>query len=91
MTKAELIDKLQKGAGKDLSKKALGELLDELFGHIGKAVKRKQRFAYPGFGTFQLKKRAPRVGRNPKTNEPVPIPASKTVVFRPAPGLKSAL
>lgn len=91
MTKAELIEKLQKGAGKDLSKKALGEIVDEVFLHIGKAVKRKKRFTYPGFGTFQLRKRAARVGRNPKTNEEVPIPSHKTIVFKPAPNLKSSL
>lgn len=91
MTKAELIERLQKGAGKDLSKKALGELVDEVFLNIGKAVKRKKRFTYPGFGTFQLKRRAARVGRNPRTNEEVQIAAHKTVVFRPAPALKSAL
>lgn len=91
MTKAELIERLQKGSGKDLSKKALGELVDEVFLHIGKAVKRKKRFSYPGFGTFSLKKRAARVGRNPRTNEEVAIPSQKTVVFKPAPNLKSSL
>lgn len=91
MTKAELIERLQKGAGKDLSKRALGDLVDEIFGHIGKAVKRKKRFSYPGFGTFRLQKRAARIGRNPKTNEEVQIPAHKTVVFKPAPNLKSSL
>lgn len=91
MTKAELIDKLHKGAGKNLSKKVLGEVVDEVFQHIGKAVKRKKRFTYPGFGTFQLRKRAARVGRNPRTNEEVQIPSHKTVVFKPAPSLKSSL
>ena len=91
MTKAELIEKLQKGPGKELSKKLLGEIVDEVFGHIGKAVKRRKRFTYPGFGTFQLTKRAARVGRNPRTNEQVQIPAHKTVTFKPAPNLKSSL
>ena len=91
MTKAELIEKLQKGSGKNLSKKAIGELVDEVFVHIGKAVKRKRRFSYPGFGTFQLRKRAARVGRNPRTNEEVQIAAYKTIVFKPAPNLKSSL
>lgn len=91
MTKAELIEKLQKGAGKELSKRALGEIVDEVFSNIGKAVKRKKRFTYPGFGTFQLRKRAARVGRNPRTNEEVKIPAHRTVVFKPAPNFKSSL
>ena len=58
MTKAELIEKLQKGAGKDLSKKELSILIDEVFDHISKSVKKDKRFVYPGFGTFQLRKRA---------------------------------
>jgi DNA-binding protein HU-beta len=91
MTKAELIEKLQKGAGKDLSKKALGELVDELFDVIAKSVKKDKRFAYPGFGTWTVKKRAARVGRNPKTGEEIKIAASKTVSFKAAPNLKSIL
>jgi integration host factor subunit alpha len=84
MTKAELIEKLQKGAGKDLSKKALGELVDELFDVIAKSVKKDKRFAYPGFGTWTVKKRAARVGRNPKTGEEVPIHPRRVLTFRPS-------
>lgn len=91
MTKAELIEKLQKGAGKELSKRALGELVDEVFDHIAKSVKKEKRFAYPGFGTFTLRKRAARVGRNPRTGVEIKIGASKTVAFKPAPNLKSSL
>lgn len=91
MTKAELIEKLQKSSGKDLSKKALGELVDEVFDLVSKSVKKDKRFSYPGFGTFTLRKRAARVGRNPKTGEQIKISASKTVSFKPAPNLKSSL
>lgn len=91
MTKAELIEKLHKGSGKGLSKKALQEVVDELFDHIAKSVKKDKRFAYPGFGTWQVRKRAARVGRNPKTGEEIKINASKTVTFRPSPNLKSNL
>ena len=91
MTKAELIEKLQKGSGKGMSKKALGELLDEVFDNVAKSVKKEKRFAYPGFGTFTLRKRAARVGRNPRTGEEIKIAASKTVSFQPAPNFKSSL
>ena len=91
MTKAELIEKLQKGSGKGMSKKALGELLDEVFDNVAKSVKKEKRFAYPGFGTFTLRKRAARVGRNPRTGEEIKIAASKTVSFKPAPNFKSSL
>jgi len=91
MTKAELIEKLQKGSGKQLSKKAIADIVDEVFENIAKSVKKEKRFAYPGFGTFTLRKRKARVGRNPKTLEEIKIPPSKTVSFRPAPNLKSSL
>ncbi len=91
MTKAELIEQLQKGAGKELSKKELTTLLDEVFTSIAKSVKKDKRFAYPGFGTFSLRKRAARVGRNPRTGVEIKIAASRTIAFKPAPNLKSSL
>lgn len=91
MTKAELIEKLHKGSGKNLSKRALAEVVDEVFELIAKSVKKDKRFVYPGFGTFALRRRAARVGRNPKTGVEIKIAASKTVAFKPAPGLKSNL
>jgi len=45
----------------------------------------------PGFGTFTVRSRKARTGRNPKTNEPLKIKASKTVGFKPAPTLKASL
>lgn len=91
MTKAELIEKLQKNAGKELSKKDLSTLLDETFELISKSVKKDKRFVYPGFGTFALRKRAARVGRNPRTGVEIKINATKTITFKPAPNLKSGL
>lgn len=91
MTKAELIEKLQKSAGKELSKKQLGLLLDELFDNIARSVKKDKRFSYPGFGTWTVRKRAARVGRNPRTGDQIKISASKTVTFKPAPNLKNVL
>jgi DNA-binding protein HU-beta len=91
MTKAELLERLHKGAGKSMSKKALAEVVDELFDHIAKSVKKDKRFAYPGFGTWSIRKRAARVGRNPKTGEEIKIAASKTVAFKPSPNLKGSL
>ena len=92
MTKAELIEKLQDSkAGQGLSKRALTELLDEVFDQISKSFKKDKRFAYPGFGTWTMKKRKPRKGRNPKTGQEIDIPATKTVSFKPSPGLKSVL
>ncbi|MCB9653358.1 MAG: HU family DNA-binding protein [Deltaproteobacteria bacterium] len=91
MTKAELIEKLHKSSGKTLSKKALTSLVDEVFETVAKAIKKDKRFTYPGFGTFSIRRRAPRVGRNPKTGVEVKIGATRTVAFKPAPNLKSSV
>ena len=92
MTKAELIVEIQKTKGlPDLSKKAAGEIVDAVFGILSKAIKREKRFAYPGFGTFTVRKRKARMGRNPRTNEKIKIAASKTVTFKPSPQFKKTL
>ena len=91
MTKAELLEGLQTGAGQTLSKKTLNELTDAVFNLIAKAVKKDKRFTYPGFGTWTMKKRKARKGRNPQTGAEITIPATKTVTFKPSPSLKNGL
>ncbi|MEE8303393.1 MAG: HU family DNA-binding protein [Candidatus Tectomicrobia bacterium] len=91
MTKAELVDQVIKASKTDLSKKVTGELIDCIFSTVGKAIKKEARFSYPGFGTFAVKKRAARKGRNPRTGSEIKIKASKTVGFKPAPSLKKTL
>lgn len=91
MTKAELIEKVQSLSAGSLTKKGSGELVDAVFEEIAKTVRKTGRFTYPGFGTFTLKKRKARVGRNPQTGEEIRISPSKTVVFKPAPDFKDAL
>jgi DNA-binding protein HU-beta len=87
MTKAELIDAV-KG---DLSKKVAAEVVDALFDAVKVAIKKQGKFQYPGFGTFVVKKRAARKGKNPRTGATITIPASKTVGFRAASKLKEKL
>jgi DNA-binding protein HU-beta len=91
MTKAELIEAVATKAGGTLTKKAAGELVDALFGTLGTVIKKEKRFSYPGFGTFTVRNRKARKGRNPKSGAPITIKASKTVGFRPAKELKSSL
>lgn len=88
MTKAQLIDKVAKALKSDLSKKQIGDVIDSGFEEMAKAIKKDKRFSYPGFGTFNVKKRKARKGRNPQTGETIKIQASKTVGFKPAPKLK---
>ncbi|OGQ89443.1 MAG: integration host factor [Deltaproteobacteria bacterium RIFOXYA12_FULL_58_15] len=91
MTKAELIDRVSKDAGPTISKKMVGSLVESIFEHLHKAIKKDKRFTYPGFGTFAVKKRNARKGRNPKTGEVIMIAPTKTVAFKPAPNFKASL
>lgn len=91
MTKAEFVDQVVKSAGVDLSKKDAAGILDTVFSVIGETIKDENRFSYPGFGTFSVKERSARKGRNPRTGAAIDIKASKTVGFKPAPGLKQSL
>jgi len=92
MTKADLINEVLKTKGlPELSKKATGEIVDAVFSTLSKTIKKERRFAYPGFGTFSVRKRKARVGRNPQTGERIKIAAAKTVTFKPAPQFKKSL
>ena len=89
MTKAELIDAVAKSAS--ISKKAAGDAVDSTFASIIKGIKKDKRFQIPGFGTFSVRKRKARKGRNPQTGNIISIPASKTIGFKPAPAVKKGL
>jgi len=91
MTKAELIEAVIKATKSENSKAATGDQIDATFAAISKAIKKDGRFSYPSFGTFTVKKRKARTGRNPKTGETIKIKASKTVGFKPTPKLKASL
>jgi DNA-binding protein HU-beta len=90
MTKAELISAVQK-SNRDVSKRAVEDILDTTFSALGKAIKKDTRFAYPGFGVFTVRNRKGRQGRNPKTGAIITIKPSRTIGFRPAPTLKRSL
>jgi len=89
MTKADLIEAVAKATG--LSKRGAAGAVDATIGGITKGIKKEKRLALSGFGTFTVRKRKARLGRNPRTGEEIKIGASKTVGFKPAPGLKTGL
>lgn len=93
MTKAELIEAVakNKNVSSDLTKKSVTSVVDATFEELKKAIKKDDRFAFPGFGTFNKKKRAARTGRNPQTGETIKIKAQTTVTFKPAQDLKTYL
>jgi DNA-binding protein HU-beta len=89
MNKSELIDAIaSKG---DLSKAQAGQALDAMISAVGEALKSGDSVTLVGFGTFSVKERAARSGRNPKTGETIQIAASKVPGFKAGKGLKDAV
>jgi DNA-binding protein HU-beta len=92
MTKAEFIEAVQGAKGMpELTKKETAALVEAVFGQVAGAIKKGKRFSFPGFGTFTVRKRAARKGRNPRTGKAITIKASATVAFKPAPSFKDVL
>ncbi|HLT31598.1 MAG TPA: HU family DNA-binding protein [Myxococcaceae bacterium] len=89
MTKAELVEAV--AAQAQMTKKQTAEVMDLIFENISEAVRRDERFSYPGFGTWSLRSRKARKIRNPQTNEMMKLKASRTVGFRAAKELKASL
>lgn len=91
MNKAELIDSVQVSLGKDATKRLAEEAVGAVLDAIANGIRRDGKVQLIGFGTFETKKRAARMGRNPKTGEPMPIQASKSVGFKASSTLKGSL
>jgi DNA-binding protein HU-beta len=89
MNKTELISAVADKA--DISKADAGRAIDSLFEVVGKALKKKDKVSLVGFGTFLVRERAARTGRNPKTGAPLKIKASKTPSFKAGKALKDAI
>ena len=89
MNKAELIDAIADSA--DLSKASASRALDSAIDSITKALKKGDTVTLVGFGTFSVRKRAARTGRNPRTGETIKIKASKVPGFKAGKALKDAI
>ncbi len=91
MNKSELVEAIQKNLGKEATKRSAEEALAAVLTSISKGVKKDGKVQLIGFGTFEVKKRAARMGRNPKTGESMKIKASKSVGFKASSTLKASL
>ncbi len=89
MNKSELIDAMAESA--DLSKAAAGRALEGAISAISGALKSGDQVALVGFGTFSVKHRAAREGRNPQTGATIQIKASKSPAFKAGKGFKDAV
>lgn len=89
MNKGDIIDAIANGAG--LTKADSGRALEALITAIEKALKKGDTVSIIGFGTFSVRKRAARKGRNPRTGAEIKIKASKTPAFKAGKALKDAI
>jgi DNA-binding protein HU-beta len=89
MNKAELIDAVTTKTG--LQKAEATRAVDAVFDAVTGALKSGDSVSLLGFGTFVVKARAARTGRNPRTNEPIEIPATKVPGFKAGKALKDAV
>ena len=89
MNKQELITAISIKA--NLSKKHAAAALTALTDVITEALKAEGKLAIPSLGTFELRERAARTGKNPRTGEKVEISAKRVPAFKPAKALKDAV
>ncbi len=89
MTRAEFVSRLAEKL--EISKIETGRVVDGALGLLTDILTNGDRVRFPGFGTFKILKRKPRVGRNPRTGEPVNIPARTVPRFTPAKELKASV
>ena len=89
MTKADFINNVMSATG--TNKKDAALLVEATFNNLANAISNDGKSSYPGFGTFTVKSRAARQGRNPQTGETIQIAASKNVGFKASSNLKGLL
>lgn len=83
MTKADIVDEIAKATG--LTKIETKAVVDGVFGSIKNAIASGKRIELRGFGVFKYKSRKPRMARNPKTGDLVPLEKRYVPVFKPSP------
>ncbi len=89
MNKSELIEAI--AASADISKAAASRALDAMVESVTESLKQGDTVSLVGFGTFSVKERAARTGRNPQTGEPIQISAAKVPAFKAGKALKDAV
>lgn len=92
--KTDLINKVQEVAkenGLDLNKKEVGIAVDAVFDSITQFLANHEKVQLVGFGSFEVRERAARKGRNPQTGEEIEIAATVAPVFKPGKALKEVV
>ena len=86
LTRMDLADAVHSQVG--LSRNESADLVESVLAHVSDALVSGQTVKISSFGTFSIREKAARVGRNPKTGEPVDVPAKNKIRFRPSKELK---
>lgn len=89
MTKADLVEKVANEA--DMTKKDAEQLVEIIFDSITETLNRGEKIELRGFGSFRVRERNSRKGRNPKTGSSVDIPAKRVAYFKPGKELKELI
>lgn len=89
MTKADLVEKVAQEA--DMTKKDAEQLVEIIFDSITGTLNKGEKIELRGFGSFRVRERNSRKGRNPKTGEAVDIPAKRVAYFKPGKELKELI
>jgi integration host factor subunit beta len=89
MTKADLVEKVAKDA--EMTKKDAEQLVEIVFESIIGSLNEGEKIELRGFGSFRVRERNARKGRNPKTGEAVSIPAKRVAYFKPGKELKELI
>ena len=89
MTKAALVEEVARVA--ELTKKHSEGIVDAVFESIINALQRGEKIELRGFGSFRLRRREPRKGRNPKTGDRVDVPSKRVPYFKPGKELKELI
>jgi len=89
LTRADLAEMVHENIG--LSRAACAEIVEDLLGHLCGALDRGENVKVSGFGTFVLRDKAQRVGRNPKTGIEVPIAPRRVLTFRASQAMRETI
>jgi len=89
MTKAELVEKVAEST--QLTKKHAELIVNTVFDSIVESLKDGEKIELRGFGSFRIRQRGPRTGRNPKTGAKVEVPSKRIPYFKPGKELKELL
>ena len=89
MNKSDLVNAIAKNEG--IEKKCAEKAVNAVFATIADALAKGEKIQLVGFGTFEIRERAEKQGRNPRTGETMTVPASKVPAFKAGKALKDAV